>query len=299
MVFQPLEQFELEIRSAFINVSEGTLVKANKIQLVLTKWLTDDFISINNEQIQTFIDFNNLGNYFICFLPNSILFYTVFIIILIILLFSCGNFLENNNNLEKVKTPIFFFKEKLYIFVLKMLKEQISNDREIQKFFPLLISIFTFILFANFLGLIPFNFTVTSHLLVTFSLSFMVFLGITIFGILFNREKFVLLFIPANVPKYLLDFLFVIEIVSYVSRTFSLAIRLFANMLSGHALMFILSGFISKTYKVFTFAFEIRFLLIFVVIAVSILEMGICFLQAYVFTILTIIYLNDSFSNAH
>jgi F-type H+-transporting ATPase subunit a len=180
-----------------------------------------------------------------------------------------------------------------------MLKEQINDSREIQKFFPFLFAIFTFILFANFLGLIPFNFTVTSHLLVTFNLSFMVFIGITIIGILINKEKFILLFIPANVPKYLLDFLFIIELVSYISRTFSLAIRLFANMLSGHALMFILSGFISKTYKVFNFAFELRFLIIFVVMAVSVLEMGICFLQAYVFTILTIIYLNDSFNVSH
>ena len=134
---------------------------------------------------------------------------------------------------------------------------------------------------------------------VTFILSFCVFIGVTIIGLVNNRDKFIFLFVPTNVPIYLLDFLFGIELVSYVSRVLSLSIRLFANMLSGHALMFILSSFVAKIYNSFWGLLELRFVLLVVIFLVSILELGICFLQAYVFIILTIIYLNDSYNLAH
>lgn len=182
-----------------------------------------------------------------------------------------------------------------YNFINEMIRNQISKTRKLQKFFPFLLFLFFFIILNNFTGLIPFNFTLTSHLVVTLSLSSMIFFSIVGFGIFKNKEKFLLLFIPSNVPIFLLDFLFIIEIVSYISRLFSLAIRLFANMLAGHALLYILSSFVVKAMLNFNFFFSLRFFILIVIFLVGILELGICFLQAYVFLILSVIYLNEIF----
>lgn len=181
-----------------------------------------------------------------------------------------------------------------------MVLEQLRSKMVAVKYFPLLFVTFCFILLSNIIGLIPGCFTITSQILVTFTFSFSLFIGIVCIGLLVNKNNFILLFIPKNVPVYLMDFLFLIEFVSYVSRTFSLAIRLFANMLSGHALIFILSGFVSKASKGSSLLMSIPQILIFsVIVAVCFLEIGIALLQAYVFIVLTIIYLNDSYNVGH
>jgi len=160
-------------------------------------------------------------------------------------------------------------------------------------FVVLLYVIFLFIFISNILGMLPYSITVTSHLIVTlfFSLSF--FIGNNLIGLCYHKEKYFVLFLPEGVPTPIIPFLILIEYISYVSRIFSLAIRLFANMMSGHILLKILISFI----WVIISADLIHWLwiiipmgIVFVVIG---LEFSIAFLQAYVFVVLIAIYLND------
>jgi len=123
----------------------------------------------------------------------------------------------------------------------------------------------------------------------------------TIYGFIFNGKGFLSLFIPKNVPDILLPFLVIIEIISYISRTFSLAIRLFANMVAGHALLHILINSVTSNIKLITNIYVLPFVIIPValLIAIILLELGIAFLQAYVFIVLFSIYLNDAFKGGH
>lgn len=160
---------------------------------------------------------------------------------------------------------------------------------------PYGVSIFFFILLSNFIGLIPFFFTVTSHVLVTFMLGFCTILGLTIIGFIKQKLRFLELFVPKGVPKMLLPLLVIIEVVSYISRGFSLSIRLFANLMSGHSLLHILLFFMTKILKNSVLVGLIGLALI---TAIFILELGIAFLQAYVFIVLISIYLKDSYGLA-
>lgn len=146
------------------------------------------------------------------------------------------------------------------------------------------------------IGLIPFNFCYTSQILVTFTISFSVFIGIIIVGFRKQGLRFLQLFVPQNVPNFLLPFLVVIEVISYISRTFSLAIRLFANMVAGHALLHILEDACLKGIQELNSAFLGPLLIVPIafICIIIVLELGIAFLQTYVFTILFCIYLNDS-----
>jgi F-type H+-transporting ATPase subunit a len=166
-----------------------------------------------------------------------------------------------------------------------------------QKYSVFLKSFFFIILFSNIFGLIPFSFTITSHLIFTFSLSFSILIGITLLGFSLQGVSFLKLLIPGGAPIFLMPLLIPIEFISYIARCFSLAIRLFANMMSGHTLLNILSGFILKIsnngFLFFSFAPLV------IVMAVVILELGIAFLQAYVFLVLVCIYLKDAFEAGH
>lgn len=141
-----------------------------------------------------------------------------------------------------------------------------------------------------------YSFTITSHIVITFSLAFAFFLGIVIIGIVTQKVKFLNTFIPSGSPVYLLPFMIAIEIISYISRPFSLAIRLFANMMSGHTLLAILANFSFVISKKNLLISAIPFILIVVIIG---LEAMIAALQAYVFTVLLCIYLKDSLYGAH
>lgn len=183
--------------------------------------------------------------------------------------------------------------EGFYQFLLTMVKEQ--TDGSGKPYFPLFYTIFFFILFSNLIGLLPFSFTVTSHFAVTFGLSLSMNIGMLLLGFLKNGFSFLNLFIPSGAPKPLLPLIVVIEIVSYLIRTFSLSIRLFANMMAGHTLLHILATFTLQLGATIFF-WVIPFFLIF---GVLMLEFGIVFIQAYVFTILLTIYMNDSFHPSH
>jgi len=187
--------------------------------------------------------------------------------------------------------------ELIYDFVLNLVNEQIGglSGNVKQKFFPCILVTFTFLLFCNLQGMIPYSFTVTSHFLITLGLSFSLFIGITIVGFQRNGLHFLSFLLPAGVPLPLAPFLVLLELISYCFRALSLGIRLFANMMAGHSLVKILSGFAWTMLCMNDILFFIGDLgPLFIVLALTGLELGVAILQAYVFTILICIYLNDA-----
>lgn len=179
----------------------------------------------------------------------------------------------------------------LFDFVCSILKDALSISK--YSFVLLIYTIFLFIFISNVIGMFPYSITVTSHLILTlyFSLSF--FIGNNIIGLCYHKQNFFVLFLPEGVPLFIIPFLILIEYVSYISRIFSLAIRLFANMMSGHILLKILIGFIWSILTsnlIHWFWIILPLLIVFMVIG---LEIAIAFLQAYVFVVLISIYLND------
>jgi F-type H+-transporting ATPase subunit a len=173
------------------------------------------------------------------------------------------------------------------------MKQQINNIISL-KYFPLVFNIFILILIFNINGLLPYSFTITSQIIVTLQLALSMFIGIIIIGFYNKDLKFLLLFVPKNIPKILVPFLTLIEIVSFLIRPFSLSVRLFANMLAGHTLLFIIASF--------NFFIAINYILVlilplFFIFFILILEFAIAFVQAYIFVILISIYLNDLYDS--
>jgi F-type H+-transporting ATPase subunit a len=191
-----------------------------------------------------------------------------------------------------VPTPWQSFVEMIYEFVVSLVSEQVGQKGK--KYFPVIFTIFTFLLFSNLIGMIPYSFTTTSHFLVTFGLSVSIFIAVTIIGFQIHGLHFFSFLLPPGAPLILAPFLVVIELVSYCFRAISLGVRLFANMMAGHTLVKILSGFAWSMLSlggVMKLAASIPFLVVF---ALMFLEVGVACLQAYVFTILSCIYLNDA-----
>lgn len=187
--------------------------------------------------------------------------------------------------------------ELIYDFVLNLVNEQIGglSGNVKQKFFPCILVTFTFLLFCNLQGMIPYSFTVTSHFLITLGLSFSIFIGITIVGFQKNGLHFLSFLLPAGVPLPLAPFLVLLELISYCFRALSLGIRLFANMMAGHSLVKILSGFAWTMLCMNDLLYFIGDLgPLFIVLALTGLELGVAISQAHVSTILICIYLNDA-----
>jgi F-type H+-transporting ATPase subunit a len=173
-----------------------------------------------------------------------------------------------------------------YEFVANMVRDNVGNAGK--KYFPFVLTLFVFILFCNVLGLVPYSFTPTSHIIVTFAMAAVVFLGVTVIGFARHGAHFLSLFVPKGVPFVLLLLLVPIEIISYFVRPFSLSIRLFANMLAGHTMLKVFGGFVVMLGVIGGWA-PLAFIVVF-----TGLELLIAFLQAYVFAILTCLYLNDA-----
>lgn len=184
--------------------------------------------------------------------------------------------------------------EAVYLFVRENIEQQLGVKG--QRFFPFLLTLFLFILFSNLIGLTPYAFAITSQMIVNFTLSFTILIAITVLGIVHQKADFFNLFFPSGVQKALLVLLFFIEVVSYLTRGFSLAIRLFANIMAGHTLLAILTTFVIQLGK---FKLYLGLLTLIIVMMVLVLEFVIAFVQAYVFFILTLIYLHDAFYSAH
>lgn len=208
---------------------------------------------------------------------------------LFLIITSFNRAITNNKIIPVRKQAI---AESIYEFVYNLVYENVGEKGN--KYFPFIFVLFIFILTLNLLGMIPYSFTVTSHIIVTFFISLSIFIGITIIGFVHHKLHFFSFFLPAGSPIFLAPLLVVIELVSYVSRAFSLAIRLFANMMSGHSLLKILAGFSWTMLSVGGIFYVLQLVPLIVVFLITGLEIGIACLQAYVFTVLTCIYLNDS-----
>lgn len=179
------------------------------------------------------------------------------------------------------------------LFVFGVLDKQIGKKGYI--YFPFVLSLFFFILISNLYGITPFSFAPTSHITITFFFSIMVWIMAILIGLIENGVSFYKLFVP-NVPIYMLPFLIVIEVISYIIRVFSLGIRLAANITSGHVLLFTIAGFAVKLFKLNWFAAIFAGVLL---LFIFLLELGVAFLQAYVFITLVCIYFNDSLNLSH
>jgi F-type H+-transporting ATPase subunit a len=160
-------------------------------------------------------------------------------------------------------------------------------------YFPFIFSLFMFVLFCNMLGMLPYSFTVTSHIIVTLLLAIFIFIAVTIIGFLKHGFGYLKLFVPSGVPAILLPLITVIEIISYLSRPVSLSVRLFANMMAGHTMLKVFGGFVISL-GVLGGWLPLGFS-----VALTGLEILVAFLQAYVFAILTCIYLNDALNLHH
>nr|YP_009647063.1 ATP synthase F0 subunit 6 [Chloropicon mariensis]QBX98691.1 ATP synthase F0 subunit 6 [Chloropicon mariensis] len=182
--------------------------------------------------------------------------------------------------------------ELIYDFIYDMVQNQVGPAG--RPYFPFIFTLFVFILGANLIGMIPYSFTSTSHIVVTFGLSLSIFIGVTLLGFLTHGLHFLSFFLPGGAPLALAPLLVVLEVVSYSFRAISLGVRLFANMMAGHTLVKILSGFSWTMLSVGGLLGVGALGPFLVVFALTGLELGVASLQAYVFTILTCIYLNDA-----
>jgi F-type H+-transporting ATPase subunit a len=188
--------------------------------------------------------------------------------------------------------------ELTYEFVANMLRSTAGSEG--MRFFPFVFTIFMFVLTLNMFGLIPFGFAVTSHIIITAALAITVFLTVLIYGLFRHGFRFFNLFVPKGVPIYILPMIIAIEILSFISRPISHSVRLFANMLAGHIALKVFAGFIillggalgaiGWAGGVLPFA---------MIVALTALEALVAFLQAYVFAVLTCIYLNDAIHPGH
>ena len=172
-----------------------------------------------------------------------------------------------------------------YEFIANMLRDTVGQEG--RKYFPFVFTVFMFVLFGNLLGMVPYSFTFTSHIVVTFALAFIIFVGVTILGFVKHGFHFFSFFVPPGTPLPMYPLLIPIEVISYLSRPISLSVRLFANMLAGHTLLKVIAGFVWAlgVFGILPLAF---------VVALTGLEILIACLQAYVFTILTCLYINDA-----
>jgi F-type H+-transporting ATPase subunit a len=175
--------------------------------------------------------------------------------------------------------------ELCYEFIAGLVRDNVGKAG--RAYFPFIFTLFMFILFANTIGLIPYSFTVTSHIIVTFALAAAVFLGVTVIAIAKHRMKFFSYFLPPGVPMYMAPLLIPIEVLSYLARPVTLSLRLFANMMAGHTMLKVFAGFV-----VALGYFGVAPLV--VLVPLYMLELIVALLQAFVFTILTCLYLHDA-----
>ena len=181
--------------------------------------------------------------------------------------------------------------EMFYTFVAKMISDTAGSKAK--PYFPFIFSLFMFVLFCNMVGMLPYSFTVTSHIIVTLMLAIFIFIAVTIIGFAKHGLKYLSIFVPSGVPAVLLPLITIIEIISYLSRPVSLSVRLFANMMAGHTMLKVFGGF------VISLGLLGGWLPLGFSVALTGLEILVAFLQAYVFAILTCIYLNDALNLHH
>ncbi len=188
--------------------------------------------------------------------------------------------------------------ELSYEFVANMIRS--TAGQEGMKFFPLVYSIFMFILVSNLIGIIPYTFTITSHIIVTAAFALLVFFTVLIYGFYKNGLKFFKIFVPPGIPIYILPLVVLIEIISFLTRPLSHSVRLFANMLAGHITLKVFAGFVTLLgTSLGAIGWIGGVVPLAMTVALTALELLVAFLQAYVFAVLTCIYLNDALHPGH
>ncbi|MBL4787966.1 MAG: F0F1 ATP synthase subunit A [Kordiimonadaceae bacterium] len=187
--------------------------------------------------------------------------------------------------------------ELAYNFIASMIRDNVGKEGK--PYFPFIFTLFLFVLGMNLAGLFPYSFTVTSHIAVTFFMAAFIFIGVTIVGFVKNGAGYLKLFVPPGLPAWLLPIVVIIEVISYCVRPISLSVRLFANMLAGHIMMKVFAGFIISLAALGVVGMAGAVLPFVVTVMLTGLELLVAGLQAYVFTILTCIYLNDAMHPSH
>jgi F-type H+-transporting ATPase subunit a len=245
---------------------------------------------IHQFEIHKIFTLGHIGNQEIAFTNSSAyMFATVLVIAVLMIGGSAGRRLVPNRFQS--------LAELSYEFVANTLRQSVGDEG--MKFFPFVFSIFMFILVANLIGIIPYTFSVTSHLIVTVALALMVFLTVFLYGLYKNGLKFFKLFVPSGIPMYILPLIVLIEIISFLSRPVSHSVRLFANMLAGHITLKVFAGFVASMGAIGAAGAFGAVLPLAMTTALTALELLVAFLQAYVFAILTCIYLNDALHPGH
>lgn len=240
--------------------------------------------------ISNIVDLGTIGGVHIAF-TNSALFMFIAVALISALL------ILGTSSRAVVPGRIQALAEISYEFTANMLRE--AAGKEGMRFFPFVFSIFMFVLFCNVIGLVPYFFTVTSHIVITAGLAVTIILLVILYGFYKNGLRFLGLFVPQGVPGYLMPLVVAIEVMSFLSRPISLSVRLFGNMLAGHITLKVFASFILMlgAYGVAGWAGAV--IPFAMTVALTALEMLIAFLQAYVFAILTCMYLNDALHPSH
>ena len=216
---------------------------------------------------------------------NASLFMVISASLIILLLF------VGSKEKKIIPSKIQLITEMFYTFVAKMIGDTAGSKAK--PYFPFIFSLFMFVLFCNMVGMLPYSFTVTSHIIVTLIMALFIFIAVTVIGFIKHGFKYLSIFVPSGVPAVLLPLITIIEIISYLSRPVSLSVRLFANMMAGHTMLKVFGGF------VVSLGILGGWLPLSFSVALTGLEILVAFLQAYVFAILTCIYLNDALNLHH
>jgi F-type H+-transporting ATPase subunit a len=243
---------------------------------------------IEQFNIEKLFTIGHIGNQEIAF-TNSSAYMLVSLAVISLLMIGAGRSLVPGR-LQSVA-------ELSYEFVANTIRSNAGKDG--MKFFPLIFSIFMLLTVSNLIGAIPYNFTIASHIIVTAALAFLVFFTVLIYGFYKNGLKFLKLFVPSGIPIFILPLVVFIEIFSFFLRPISHSVRLFANMLAGHIALAVFASFIPMLAGLGIAGYFGAVLPLGMVIALSALELLVAFLQAYVFTILTVIYINDAIHPGH
>jgi len=232
----------------------------------------------------------HVGGYDLSFTNSSL-----FMVVVVVL---TGGFLYfSTAGRALVPSRLQSISEMSYEFVASMLRDAAGTHG--MKFFPFVFSLFMFVMVANLIGLFPYFFTVTSHIIVTFALAMLVIGTVVVYGFAKHGFGFLKLFVPSGVPVYLMPLVVLIEVVSFLSRPISLSIRLFANMLAGHITLKVFAGFVVSLGAMGAAGMAGAVLPLAMVVALTALELLVAALQAYVFAVLTCMYLADALHPSH
>jgi F-type H+-transporting ATPase subunit a len=246
---------------------------------------------IHQFNIENFFTIGHIGNHEIAFTNSS---FYMFLSVAVISLLMIGGVAGR----QLVPGRFQSVAEISYEFVASTIRSNAGSEG--MKFFPLVFSLFMFILVSNMIGIIPYTFTVSSHIIVTAALALLVFFTVLIYGFYKNGLKFFKIFVPSGIPIYILPLVVLIEIISFFSRPISHSVRLFANMLAGHITLKVFAGFVALLGSSLGAVGWVGGMLpLALTVALTALELLVAFLQAYVFAILTCIYINDAIHPGH